>query len=230
MTAPPAELVLEAGATAELASIWLNLLVLRGLSPHLADLRAVAEYSSAPWYVQRGIDTTVRIAVPADPDFGDKLNRASAWANQSFVVRLTSVFESFGRLENWSAVRLPCRAGMRELHHARKMRNKIAHGDPLDARGLIDEARVLFGPDAVVADTCNLDISLVLEPLWARLLIYAASLEEGHQIPTYPGVVVAVVAVGAVGAGAFLAQTTSGLLQVQRSGHDLEIGQLVSVL
>lgn len=221
--APSAELVLQAGATSELARIWSNLVVLRGLSPYLTDVRAVAEYSSAPWYVQRGVDTTVRIAVPSDPDFGRKLNRASAWTNQSFVIRLTSVFESFGGFEQWSAVRLPASTGMRELHHARKMRNKIAHGDPLDATLLTDEAVALFGPDAVAAGACNLDISLVLEPLWARLMIYAASLEEGTQVPANPGVVVA------ASNGALLIQTPSGLLQVQRSSGDLEIGQVVSV-
>lgn len=221
--APSKELLLQAGATAQLADVWSNLVLLRGLSPHLSSAgQSVMKYSSAPWYVQRGIDMTIQCAVPTDSAFTDRLNRASSWTDQSFIVRAIATFEVFGEVEQWSSVRFPSKPGMREFHHARRMRNKIAHGDPLDSARLTGEASQLFGPQAVVNGSCNLDIALVLEPLWARLLLYAAVVENGMSLPLNPAVVVA------VSDSSFLAQTFSGVLEVPRSGIGLNAGNIVS--
>ncbi|NIO04546.1 MAG: hypothetical protein GTN74_08005 [Proteobacteria bacterium] len=223
--APTDVLRLEAGVGAQLADVWTNLVLVRGLSPYLTSSgQAVMQYSSAPWYVERGVDMTVQCTLPTDPGFADKLNRASSWTNQSFLVRIVTTFEAFAGGKRMSSVRLPNNPGMREFHHARRLRNKIAHGDALTDQRLKDEAIQLFGPQAVVDGSCNLDISIVLEPLWARLLLYARSLEDGASVPTRPAVVVA------VHDSYYLAQTFVGILKVARSGAGLTAGDVVSLL
>lgn len=220
--APAYDLHFESGATAELVRVWDNLVLLRGLCPYLTSSGpAVAHYSSAPWYVERGVHMTVQCTVPTDSGFADRLNSASSWANQSLLIRILATIEAFAGGKRTSEVRLPNKPGTREFHHARRLRNKIAHGDALTDQRLLGEASTLFGPDAVVTGSYNLDIALVLEPLWARLLLYAMSLEDGKSVPAQPGVVVA------VDDSSFLAQTFDGLLRVARSGTGLSIGDVV---
>jgi hypothetical protein len=204
--------------------VWTSLVLVRGLSPYLTPAgQVVMQYSSPPWYVERGVDVTVQCSVPTDPGFAEKLNRASAWTNQSFLVRVVVTFEAFAGSERIGDFRLPNRPGMREFHHARRLRNKIAHGDDLIDQRLIGEAQQLFGPQAVVGGSCNLDISLVLEPLWARLLLYARSLEDGLVVPPRPAVVVAANDVG------FIAQTFDGIQEVPSTGAHLHIGDVISL-
>lgn len=118
---------------------------------------------------------------------------------------------------------LPNTPGMREFHHARRLRNAVAHGDALTDGMLVDEACHLFGPSAVVADACNLDISLVLEPLWARLLVYARSLEASAAVPECPAVVVA------ARNHALVLQGFAGASRVLRDDADRRVGDLVSL-
>ncbi len=192
--APNNEMHLESGASAKLVDVWTNLLLVRGLTPYLtSDSHVVVQYSSADWYKARGINFTVQCTVPIDSEFSKKLNKASAWTNESFLVRIMVTFEAFlsGGKKN-SKFRLPNAPGMREYHHARHLRNNIAHGGAITNQRLVNEAKQLFGPKAVVKGSCNLDISLVLEPLWARLLLYARFLEDGVVVPpNNPAVVVA---------------------------------------
>jgi hypothetical protein len=161
------------GVRVQLVEAWTNLVLVRGLSPYLTpSQQAVVQYRSAPWYIERGVDMTVQFTVPTDAGFAVRLNNASCWTNQSLLVRVVATIEAFAGGAGLNEVRLPNNLGMRELHHARRLRNKIAHGDTLNDKRLLDEAEDLFGPKAVANGTCNLDIDLVLEPLWARLLLY----------------------------------------------------------
>jgi hypothetical protein len=222
--APAKELRLESGACVQLVDVWTNLVLVRGLSPYLTPAgQAVMQYSSPPWYVERGVDVTVQCTVPTDPGFAEKLNRASAWTNQSLLVRVVATFEAFAGGERIGDFRLPNTPGMREFHHARRLRNKIAHGDALTDQRLVGEAQQLFGPQAVVDGSCNLDISLVLEPLWARLLLYARSLENGLVVPARPAVVVAADDAG------FTARTFDGILRVASTGARRRAGDVISL-
>jgi len=67
------------------------------------------------------------------------------------------------------------------------------------------------------------DISLVLEPLWARLLIYARSLEISAVVPEYPAVVVA------ARDNALVLQSFAGKSRVLRNDADRRVGDLVSL-
>jgi hypothetical protein len=135
-----------------------------------------------------------------------------------------ATFEAFAGGESIGNYQLPNRHGMREFHHARRLRNKIAHGDDLTAQRLRDEAKPLFGSGAVVDDKCSLDISLVLEPLWARLLLYARSLEKGLDVPEDPAIVVAADDSG------FTVQTFDGrVLKVPSTGARRCVGDVVSL-
>jgi len=222
--APARKLCLESGACAQLVDIWTDLVLVRGLSPYLMPAgQAFMQYSSPPWYVERGVDVTVQCSVPSDPGFADKLNRAGAWTNQSLLVRIMATFETFAGVESIRDFQLPNRPGMREFHHARRLRNKIAHGDALTDQRLVDEAQRLFGPRTVVGGRCNLDISLVLEPLWARLLLYARSLENGLVVPERPAVVVVADDAG------FTAQTLDGVLRVNGTGARRRAGEVISL-
>lgn len=225
--APDPVLRLEVAAGDRLIDVWTDLVLLRGLSPYLVPSpHSVARYSSPAWYAERGIQATVHCGLPADPGFAERLNRASSWANQSLIVRMMTTFEAFfDRGEHLRHFRLPNASGMREFHHARRLRNSVAHGDTLTDSRLLDEARYLFGSEAVVAGACNLDIKVVLEPLWARLLIYARCLEESPDVPDCPAVVVAArdhdfILQGLAGA--------DGELRARRDSVDWKVGDLVS--
>lgn len=222
--APASSLALERGVSAQLVEVWTSFVLLRGLSPYLTlPSQAVARYRSPPWYRERGVDITVRATVAPDAGFADRLNRASYWTNQSLVVRAVATVEAFSSGFRLSEVKLPHNRGMEEFHHARRLRNKLAHGDNLTDPRLLGEAERLLGPCAIASGACKLDIDLVLEPLWARLLLYARSLEDGASVPKCPGVVVAANADG------FIAQTFDGVLQVSSKGKPRSIGDIVSV-
>lgn len=223
---PDSILQLEGEVGDRLVTVWADLVLLRGLSPYLVPpTHSVVQYSSADWYVERGVQATVQYLVPADPGFAERLNRASSWANQSLLVRLVSTFEAFldcGR--NLSQYRFPRGPGMREFHHARRLRNAVAHGDPLIGGRLTDEALDLFGSDAVVAGACNLDISIVLEPLWARLLIYARSLDTASgALSECPAVV------AAVRGNEYILQTLTGVQRVQSDTGGWVVGDLLAL-
>jgi hypothetical protein len=134
-----------------------------------------------------------------------------------------ATFEAFAGGEHIGDFRLLNTPGMREFHHARRLRNKIAHGDALKDPRLVSEAQQLFGPQAVVDGSCNLDISLVLEPLWARLLLYARSLEHGLVVSARPAVVVAADDAG------FTAQTFDGILRAASTGTRRRAGDVISL-
>lgn len=222
--APAEELRLLSGACVQLVHVWTNLVLVRGLSPYLTPAgQAVMQYSSPHWYVERGVDVTVQFTVPTDPGFTEKLNQASAWTNQSFLVQVVAIFETFAGGECIGGVRLPNKPGMREFHHTRRLRNKIAHGDRLTDPRIVSEAQQLFGPQAVVGGSCNLDISLVLEPLWARLLLYARSREDGLVVPTRPAVVVA------VDDACITLQTFEGIRRVPSTGACQRAGDVISL-
>jgi hypothetical protein len=203
--APARTFELEEGASRQLVEIWTNFILLRGLSPYFSSgAEALVQFSSPGWYMQRAVSFSVRCAVPVDSTFFQDLNRASTWTNQSLLVRILATLEAFAG-ENIRDFRLPSKPGMRELHYARRLRNKIAHGKPLTSESLLEEARQLFGAGGISDGSCNLAIDVVLEPLWARLRIYAGSVEKGITMPDRPGVVVTVHD-GAVVAQAFEAQ------------------------
>jgi len=221
--APGNLLQLEKGVGAQLVEVWTNLVLLRGLSPYLTPSgQSIVQYSSAPWYKARDVDATVHFTVSLNTAFSEKLNRASTWTNQSLLVRIQATFEAFaqGKL---SSFKLPNNPGMREFHHARRLRNAIAHGDTLTATNLVNEAIHLFGPEAVDNGSCKLAIDKVLEPLWARLLLYATSVEDGSTLPPRPGVVVT------THDSFYDVQTFDGILRVPRSGSGLTIGEIVSL-
>lgn len=169
------------GACAQLIDSWTNLVLVRGLTPILTSPGpAPAQLISPGWYRQRGVKCSVQFAEPPrDPKFGEKFNQASDWTNKSFVVRLVVTFEAFATSKKPKESRLPKALGMREFHHARNLRNAIAHGNPLTKSVLVSEEAHLFRQGTAGASSCRLAIDDVLEPLWARLLIYAASLETG---------------------------------------------------
>jgi hypothetical protein len=126
-------------------------------------------------------------------DLNDKINRAADWTNQAFVIRLIATFEAFADGKKLNTIRLPNNPGMREFHHARRLRNAAAHGDALTDSRDINEETLLFRPGEAPASQCHLAINVVLEPLWARLLLYAVSLEQrAAPLPPNPAVVVAV--------------------------------------
>ena len=81
---------LNSGACAQLIDSWTNLVLLRGITPYLTGAyhSESGEIRSPEWYVQRGVNCSVQFKELAeDPNFSEKLNSASAWTNQSFVVR-----------------------------------------------------------------------------------------------------------------------------------------------
>jgi hypothetical protein len=186
------QLKLTAGVVSELTNIWSDFIRVRGLSPYLeAGGEAELTFSSPDWYQQRGISFTVQCRVPVASNFGENLNRASAWTNKSLLVRLIATFEEFAG-DGLNGFHLPNNPGMRELHFVRRLRNNFAHGDRRGEDYLRTDYCELLGQEAFSGTDWNLAIDSVLEPLWARLLLYAASLEEGHDaLPERPGVIVA---------------------------------------
>ena len=185
------ELKLASGVTRELIGIWRDFVRLRGLSPYLdAGTEALVTFSSPGWYQQRGVLFSVQARVPIATNLAEDFNRASAWTNKSLLVRLIATFEAFAG-KGLEKFRLPNKPGMRELHLVRRLRNNFAHGDRRGEEYLRIEYRELLGQEAFSGADWNLAIDSVLEPLWARMLLYAASLEEGRDaLPERPGVVV----------------------------------------
>ncbi len=182
------------GACAQLVDSWTNLVLFRALTPvRTSPGPGPAQFTSPGWYRQRGVKCSVQFAEPpTDPKFGEKFNQACDWTNQSFIVRIVVTFEAFASRKKPKESRLPKALGMREFHHARNLRNAIAHGKPLTKPALVKEETQLFRPGTTGASSCRLAIDAVLEPLWARLLIYATSLEQGAvPLPPDPAVVVA---------------------------------------
>jgi hypothetical protein len=139
------------------------------------------------------------------------------------LVQVMAIFEAFAGGKRIDKFWLPNNPGMREFHHARLLRNKIAHGDDLTDQRLVGEAKQLFGPQAVVDGRCTLDIGLVLEPLWVRLLLYARSLVDGLVVPARPAVVVAADDAG------FAARTFDGImLGIASTGTRKRAGDVIS--
>jgi hypothetical protein len=199
--------------------------MVRGVTPLLTSAGPGAvSISSPPWYVERRVKWSARLAEPTDPNFAEKFRRASDWTNQSFIIRVVVTFESFGSgLKGW---RFPKAPGMREFHYTRRLRNAIAHGNgPTDLK-LVNEETKLFRARKPAASTWSVGIDEVLEPLWARLLIYARSLEQGAApIPSDPAVVVASVG------NTLTIQSFQGKLEVKdhNSGTRRSIGEIVSL-
>ena len=170
-SAPDDTLALQPGASAQLVSIWTNLILVRGLTPvHPASSAALSQYDSPRWYRQRGVLCSVQFSNQSgDHSSSDQLNRAADWVNQSFVIRLVATFEAFAGGRQINQFQFPKARGMRELHFARRLRNRAAHGNTLSDHRDASEEAILFRSGAAPASSCSLDISLVLEPLWARL-------------------------------------------------------------
>ena len=189
---PPRDtLQLEPTALNQLIDSWTSLVLVRGLTPHMGAASGASAIHAPPWYRLRGVRCSVRFEEPApDRTLAEKLVRASDWANQSFIVRTFLTFEEFAIGSEPKNARLPNLPGMREFHHARRFRNAIAHGDTFTDSTLVQEATALFGQAAAGAQGCSVAIDSVLEPLWARLLLYATSLTS-HPLPLNPAVVVA---------------------------------------
>ncbi|HUU92965.1 MAG TPA: hypothetical protein VM238_17370 [Phycisphaerae bacterium] len=166
----------------------------------------------------------MKLNVPSGQGFADKLNRAGGWTNQSLLVRVMATFEAVAGDRDIRDFRLPNKPGMREFHHARRLRNKIAHGKPLTDQRLVHEAQELLGAKTVENGTCTLDIALVLEPLWARLLLYARSLEKGLVVPARPAVVVT-----EPDDTGFDVQTFGGMKTVPSTGVPADIGDVISL-
>jgi hypothetical protein len=121
------------GACAQLVDSWTNHVLVRGLTPVLASPGpAPAQITSPGWYRQRGVNCSVQFAEPpSDPKFVEKYNQACDWSNKSFVVRIVVTFEAFANGKKPKECLLPPAPGMREFHHARNLRNAIAHGKGL---------------------------------------------------------------------------------------------------
>jgi hypothetical protein len=191
---PGAVLELEPGIGAQLVAIWRHLLLVRGLTPRRRQLGGTVSGSRSPgWYRDRGIDFHTQLNRGSGPPVSvDQVHLAADWTNQSFVIRVTATFEAFAGNREWDFFRLPHTPGMREFHHARRLRNAIAHGDVLDASRLVDEENSLFRRGQTAVTCCSLDFEKVLEPLWARLLMYATHYERGATpLPADPAVVAA---------------------------------------
>lgn len=227
--APSDTFQLDAGASDRLVDSWTNLVLVRGLTPRLTSAVGSGGIRSPGWYRLRGVNCSVRFdEPPADGSFADKLHRASDWINQTFILRLVVTFEDFAHGKPPKKSRLPNFAGMREFHHARSLRNKIAHGNPLTDQALVKEETALFRPGEAPAASCSLAIDTVLEPLWARLLVYAKRLEQGAApLPANPGVVV-----GSSGA-TLIVQTFDGRKKLELSENDArlksKIGKIVAM-
>jgi hypothetical protein len=226
--APSDTFALQQGASAQLVDSWTNLVLVRGLTPvRTSPGPGPAQFTSPGWYRQRGVKCSVQFAEPpTDPRFGEKFNQACDWTNQTFVVRTLFTFEAFASGKKPKESRLPNTLGMREFHHARRLRNAIAHGNPLSDPTLVTEETQLFRPGTTPASTCSMAIDAVLEPLWARLLIYAASLEHGAApLPDDPAVVVT-----SMGKTLYF-QSLHGACEgtYRRSRTSLSIGDIVSL-
>jgi hypothetical protein len=179
------------GVTAQIVSIWTNLILLRGLMPVTANSSG---YETPPWYSQRGVRCSVRFSGSAgDGITPEQFEQAREWTNRAFVLRMVATLEAFlpgrKRIHKFLLPNLP---GMREWHHARQLRNAIAHGDLLDDPKDVREEAVLFRRGTHGATECKLAINDVLEPLWARLLMFARRVEVGAgHLPPNPAVVAA---------------------------------------
>ncbi len=175
----------------------------------------------------RGMTWDLNVYSPP-ADLNEKINQAADWTNQAFVIRLVATFESFGNAVDLKEVRLPNNCGMREFHHARRLRNAAAHGSPLTEARDISEETDLFRPGNAPGSQCYLAVNDVLEPMWARLLLYAKSLETGAgPLPANPAVVV--VAHG----NFFVTQSAAGKKELNLPDGDprlmLNIGEVISV-
>jgi hypothetical protein len=223
--APGATFQLQHGVSDELIRIWTNLVLLRSLTP--VQTGSTPQLGPRGWFQWRGMTWQLRVDSPP-ADLNDKINSAADWTNRAFVIRLAATFEAFADGKKPNKARLPNKPGMREFHHVRRLRNAAAHGedltDPRDIREEID----LFRGGGPPGGRCNLAINEVLEPMWARLLLYARSLEIGStSLPPNP----AVVAVAKD--GFFVSQSWAGKQEMNLTAGDprlsLKIGDVISL-
>lgn len=191
-SAPPPQpadmLQLQAGVCDELIQIWTNLVLLRSLTP--VQTGSTPHFGPRGWFHWRGMTWHLRVDNPPN-DLNNKINRAADWTNQAFIIRLAATFEAFADGKKPNKACLANNPGMREFLHVRRLRNAIAHGDQLIDPRDINEETQLFRRGCPAASQCQLAINEVLEPMWARLLLYAKSLEKGAPpLPANPAVVV----------------------------------------
>jgi hypothetical protein len=91
--APHDALQFESGLTAQLISIWTNLVLVRGLMPVTANSDG---YETPPWFEQRGVRCSVRFSESADDSTAlEQFGRAREWTNQAFVLRVVATLEAF---------------------------------------------------------------------------------------------------------------------------------------
>jgi hypothetical protein len=223
---PPADtLQLQSGVSQQLIRIWTNMVLLRSLTP--VQQGSITHLGPRGWFHWRGLSWNIRVNNPP-ADLNDKINSAADWTNQAFIIRLAATFEAFADGKKPNKARLPNNHGMREYHHIRRLRNAAAHGDELDDPRDVSEETQLFRGGGSPAGRCNLAINEVLEPMWARGLLYAKSLEKGASaLPPNP----AVVAVAKD--NCFVTQSFAGKLELNLPDGDprlqLKIGDVIGL-
>jgi len=134
-----------------------------------------SEFATAPFYQQRGFPITFRFSKPLTAERVEEISKIGRWLNQSFVIRLCALLESYQVIPTEKQGRINQEIdGHEEVDIIRRLRNVLAHtsgrynsANP-DERKLYERIVDRFSVEAESADSANefpLPIDAVLIPL-----------------------------------------------------------------
>jgi len=106
-----------------------NLLNIRAMFPTIKDnMVGQTKFQTAPFYQNKGLNIVFNLSSPLTLEKINEINEIGRWANQSFIVRLCALLESYQVIPQNGQRHINQKLdGHEEVDILRRLRNVIAH-------------------------------------------------------------------------------------------------------
>lgn len=106
-----------------------NLLNIRAIFPTIEnEMLGQTKFKTAPFYENKGFSIDFNLSEPLTIERIEEINQIGRWVNQSFIVRLCALLESYHVIPQENKGRIDQKLdGHEELDILRRLRNVLAH-------------------------------------------------------------------------------------------------------
>lgn len=106
-----------------------NLLNIRSLFPAIEnEMVGQTRFSTAPFYQNKGLNIVFTLSSPLTLEKIQEINEIGRWVNQSFVIRLCALLESYHLISKNEKERIDQKIdGHEDVDILRRLRNVLAH-------------------------------------------------------------------------------------------------------